>query len=109
MTVIARFQFSVVHLLFLTTIVAAALGLIRWFDLPDELFRYLLWSYAIFFGLWLAIRGPAVLSGLSEVTQRRRDILRRRQQLAREIESRRTDLAAKRRAAPDAAAPTDEV
>jgi hypothetical protein len=100
----ARFQFNVGQLLVITTIVAIIAAIIGWLDLPPGLSLALFWGYAFFLGSWLVVRGPAVITGLSDVQRRRRDLAKRRRDMMVEIQTQREALRSHPADAPNGAA-----
>ena len=84
-----RIQFNVGQLLVITTVVAIIAAIIGRLELPPVLGRVLLWSYLILLGAWLVFRGPAVITGLSDVQRRRRELANRRISLLLEIQAKR--------------------
>jgi hypothetical protein len=83
----ARFQFTTRSMLYATTFVAVALGILTWLDFPfsSPVVLGFLGGYLAFVGLWAILRGPAVFASFSELRRRRHILALKRAALAREV------------------------
>jgi hypothetical protein len=87
----ARFQFTTRSMLYATTFVAVALGILNWLDIPfsSPVVQGFLGGYLTFVGLWAILRGPAVFTSYSELRKRRDALAAKRSALEQEVAERR--------------------
>lgn len=99
------FRFSVAHLLLLTTLAAAALGLFVVLQIPADLWPVIIGGYSLYVATWLGIRGPSVLAGWRQVRRRKAQLAEDRRLLAAEAHAMRESHLARspRDDAPNAA------